>query len=243
MYTYLLWLSASNLATLITAIPALLNISQGVEGDDYSTAFYKVTLTIFSLNTNSFKQAHIQWPLTNTFCVSSVYIIISMTINRFIAIFKPTAFERLHTLNNAWLCITFDFSLSFLLHLPTCFRKTVVFNTSCSNTTSTTFNISGNGTRMDCGWQSLENTEMVESSAFKVYLLVSQILFRFGPIVLLAILNTLIIFKCLKIAKKKVMLKEGEVAVKADPSSSTSNPDDGLPFPQRRVNKYQLLNK
>ena len=67
MYTYLLWLSASNLATLITAIPALLNISQGVEGDDYSTAFYKVTLTTFSLNTNSFKQAHIQWPLTNTF--------------------------------------------------------------------------------------------------------------------------------------------------------------------------------
>ena len=97
---------------------------------------------------------------------------------------------------------------------------------------------------MDCGWQSLENTEMVESSAFKAYLVLSQILFRFGPIVLLAILNTLIIFKCLKIAKKKVMLKEGEV-VKTDPSSSTSNPstavpphfDDGSSFPHRWVSK------
>ena len=79
-------------------------------------------------------------------CVSSVYIIISMTINRFIAIFKPTAFERLHTLNNAWLCISFDFSLSFLLHLPTCFRKTVVLNTSCSNITTSRVNISGNET-------------------------------------------------------------------------------------------------
>ena len=86
---------------------------------------------------------------------------------------------------------------------------------------------------MDCGWMSLENTEMVDSSAFKAYLVVSQILFRFGPIVLLAILNTLIIFKCLKNAKKKVMLKEREVAVKADPSSYTSSPDDGLSFPNR----------
>ena len=95
---------------------------------------------------------------------------------------------------------------------------------------------------MECGWQTLENTEMVDSNAFKAYLVVSQILFRFGPIVLLAILNTLIIFKCLKIAKKKVMMKEGAEVVKADPSSSTSSPGDGLPFPQRRVNKYQLLN-
>ena len=86
---------------------------------------------------------------------------------------------------------------------------------------------------MDCSWQSFENTEMVDSPAFKAYLVVVQILFRFGPIVLLAILNTMIIFKCLKIAKKKVMLKEGEGAVKADPSSSTSNPDDGLSFPHR----------
>ena len=86
---------------------------------------------------------------------------------------------------------------------------------------------------MDCSWQSFENTEMVDSPAFKAYLVVVQILFRFGPIVLLAILNTMIIFKCLKIAKKKVMLKEAEVAVKADPSSSTSNPDDGLSFPHR----------
>ena len=92
---------------------------------------------------------------------------------------------------------------------------------------------------MDCSWQSFENTEMVDSPAFKAYLVVVQILFRFGPIVLLAILNTLIIFKCLKIAKKKVMLKGGEV-VKADPSSSTSNPstvnphsDDGLYFTHR----------
>ena len=96
---------------------------------------------------------------------------------------------------------------------------------------------------MECGWQTLENTEMVDSNAFKVYLVVSQILFRFGPIVLLAILNTLIIFKCLKIAKKKVMLKEGEVAVKVDPSLSTSNPDDASYLTQRRVNKYQLLDK
>ena len=86
---------------------------------------------------------------------------------------------------------------------------------------------------MDCSWQSFENTEMVDSPAFKAYLVVVQILFRFGPIVLLAILNTMIIFKCLKIAKKKVMLKEGEVAVMADPMSSTSSPGDGLPFPQR----------
>ena len=37
---------------------------------------------------------------------------------------------------------------------------------------------------------------------FKAYLVVSQILFRVGPIVLLAISNTLIIYKFLKIVKR-----------------------------------------
>ena len=43
MYVYLLGLAVSNLCALITAVPALFDISSGLGGGNYTTAFYQVT--------------------------------------------------------------------------------------------------------------------------------------------------------------------------------------------------------
>jgi len=82
MYVYLLGLAVSNLCVLLSAVPALFDISVGLEDGYYSTAFY---------------QAHMKLPLINSFMASSVYIIICMTVNRYISIYKPTQFQRIHT--------------------------------------------------------------------------------------------------------------------------------------------------
>ena len=138
-------------------------------------------------------------PMTNSFCVSSVYIIICITVNRYIAIYKPFAFYRINTLENARRCISLSFIFSILLHIPFCFRNKVVFKGSCSNpfNTSTSFNESW----VDCGWQSDKNADIADTHVFKAYLVVSQIFNRFGPIVVLAILNTMIVLKFLRISR------------------------------------------
>ena len=167
-------------------------------------------------------QAHLEMPLINSFMASSVYIIIFMTVNRYISIYKPTDFQRIHTLKNAWLCISLSFLCGVLLHIPLCFQNKVVSRVPCFefNNASTSNSMAVNETGLQqCGWQSIENIEISDTYVFKAYLVVSEIFLRVGPIVVLAILNTLIIHKFLKIAKKRQSLKE-QTAVKPELSSA-----------------------
>jgi hypothetical protein len=136
-----------------------------------------------------------------------------MTVNRYISIYKPTDFQRIHTLKNAQLCISLSFLCGVLLHIPLCFQNKVEFTTACSNSTAA---VSANST--DCGWQSRENTLVSDTIVFKAYLFISEIFLRVGPIITLAILNTLIIHKFFKIAKKRQSLKD-RVASKPELSS------------------------
>ena len=111
MYMYLLGLAMSNLCVLVTAIPALHDISTGLDDTSFATAFY---------------QAHLKLPLINSCMASSVYIIIFMTINRYISIYKPTDFQRLHTAQNAKIHISLSFLAGIFLHIPLCFQNKVV---------------------------------------------------------------------------------------------------------------------
>ena len=146
------------------------------------------------------------WPLCNSFAVCSGFIIICMTVNKFIAIYKPLTFQRINTLKNAKLCIGFSFICSVLLHVPDSFRAKVVFNGHCSNhsntSTSLRFSLNETGPGVDCGWQWEDNDELVKTSSFKAYLGFSQIIKRICPMVVLAILNTLITYKYLTISQE-----------------------------------------
>jgi hypothetical protein len=111
MYVYLLGLAVSNLCVLITAVPALFNMSaEGFASENYSTAFY---------------QAHLELRVINSFMASSVYIIICMTVNRYISIYRPTHFQRIHTFKNASIHISLSFMSGILLHIPLCFQNKV----------------------------------------------------------------------------------------------------------------------
>ena len=168
-------------------------------------------------------------PLTNLFLVNSVYIIICITVNRYIAIYEPFKFQKIHTLKNARLCLSFSFICSFLLHIPFCFRNKVVedvcsnpSNTSSISTTSTasTTGVDDPDDHDDhedydaCGWKSVQNIDVADTQAFEAYLVISQILNRIGPIVVLAILNTMIVCKFLRISRELEVTVPGAGAVR-----------------------------
>ena len=52
---------------------------------------------------------------------------------RYISIYKPTQFQRIHTFKNASIHITLSFVAGILLHIPLC-----TFWHACSNTQSAT---------------------------------------------------------------------------------------------------------
>lgn len=218
MYVYLLGLAVSNLCVLITAVPALFDISAGIGGGHYTTAFF---------------QAHLKLPLINSFMASSVYIIIFMTVNRYISIYKPTDFQRLHTLKNARLSISLSFFFGIIFHIPLCFQNQVTRhcpgrsdNLSDPDSTNSTKDII-------CGWKSDENFFVSETYVFKAYLVISEIFLRVGPIVILAILNILIIHKFLKIAKKRQSLKNA--TMKPEQSSHNMSSASSSPMPSRNT--------
>ena len=161
--------------------------------------------------------------------ISSVYIIICMTVNKFIAIYKPLTFQRIHTLKNARLCITLSFICSVLLHIPTCFRRKVVFEGPCSNPSNTSTSVN----ETVCGWQPSMNSDVADAYVFKAYMVVLEILCRVAPIVLLATLNTLIVNKYRTIVKE---LELPRASLKPTPRPVPS-------VPQRRRLKSLLQNK
>ena len=201
VYVYLLGLSAANLCALLACVPAFIDVAYGLGEGSYVIAFYKVSGLLIVITT--LWQAHIKWPLANSFAVCSGYIVICMTVNKFIAIFKPMTFRKINILKNARLCIGFSFICSALLEIPDTFRWKVVFKGSCSSpsNTSTSLHFSFNETGVDCGWTWIENEE-VDTPSFKAYLAVSQIIKRVLCTPVLAILNTMITYKYLTISQE-----------------------------------------
>ena len=118
-------------------------------------------------------------------------------MNRYISIYKPTDFQRLHTLKNARVSISLSFLFGIIFHIPLCFQNKVEL--SCpGNQTS----LAAPGPPELCVWKSNENFLVSENYVFKCYLWVSETFLRVGPIVTLAILNILIIHKFLKLARR-----------------------------------------
>ena len=89
---------------------ALLSLTAPECSGSYATAYF---------------HAHLMMPMLNCFMAWSVYIIICMTVNRYISIYMPTYFQRIHTFKNAYVAIFFSFMGGFVLHVPLAFENQV----------------------------------------------------------------------------------------------------------------------
>ena len=97
--------------------PHYTNSQNSIIAFGYVDSQAKIFLILYPCLKNSTTRNAIAW---------SVYIIICMTVNRYISIYMPTYFQRIHTFKNAYVAIFFSFLGGVLLHVPLSFEEVVV---------------------------------------------------------------------------------------------------------------------
>ncbi|GFR26079.1 probable G-protein coupled receptor AH9.1 [Trichonephila clavata] len=118
---------------------------------------------------------------------SSVFLVVALTVDRYFSVCLPTRFKEVHNTQRARRSIAAAYICALLLYIPVCFQKRPV---------PVTF---GNRTE----YVACDNLAVVGHTAFKIYLMVKEVIVRLGPVVLLAILNTTIIVTFRKTLKKR----------------------------------------
>ncbi|XP_055951159.1 probable G-protein coupled receptor AH9.1 isoform X2 [Argiope bruennichi] len=131
--------------------------------------------------------SHVEMPLVNAFMASSVFLVVALTVDRYFSVCLPTRFKEVHNSQRARRSIAAAYICAFLLYIPVCFQKKPIPVTT------------GNRTE----YIACDNLAVVGHTAFKIYLMVKEVLVRLGPVVLLAILNTTIIVTFRKTLKKR----------------------------------------
>ncbi|GFT76622.1 probable G-protein coupled receptor AH9.1 [Nephila pilipes] len=160
-FVYLTWLAISDLMSLVFCITSLLRILN-VEPRTYLAALY---------------YAHIEMPLVNAFMASSVFLVVTLTVDRYFSVCRPMNFKQVHNTQRATKSIAVAYICAFLLYIPVCFQKRPI-SMHVNNRTE---------------YVAFDNPIVAGHTAFRIYLVVKEGLVRLGPVVLLTILNTIII--------------------------------------------------
>ena len=211
MYIYLLALAATNLSSLILAVPTLLKLANPFELPSYNS----YSLAIFV--------AHIEIPLLNVFIGTSTYIIIFSTINLCIAVYKPIYSREVYTNKNAYLHITISFILNIFIILPhifmsyfhevcldddediTCPTRQVPDETDYDNDI---INLNDVPEKRSNSSACIETAYVVcinkhYDTGLKIYTYISSFLLRLGPIIFLSVMTVLIIVRFNKLVRRR----------------------------------------
>ncbi|KAG7156989.1 G-protein coupled receptor [Homarus americanus] len=143
-------------------------------------------------------------PVGNALIASSVYIVVGLSIDRFVAVCYPRKYRNLHSHYVASVRIALSFVIAFIIYIPMGFYKMVVPASGSPDR----FLIEG-------------NLRVVSTQWFMVYEYLLEICVRFAPAVLLAVLNTWIIIEFKRISRRRLLLSQGmSCEVSAIPSHS-----------------------
>ena len=211
MYVYLLALAATNLASLVLAIPTLLQLAKPFETATYSS----FVLAVFV--------AHIEIPLLNIFIGTSTFIVIFSTINLFIAVYKPACFRDIYTYKNAYRQIAISFILNFFLVLPHIFLS--YFHEVCLDEDNEDLNCPVNHNQETIIDEDRVNFTAIEEQSYddsecsntgyivcvnkhydiglKIYTYITSFLLRLGPIVFVTIVTILIVWRFNKLVRRR----------------------------------------
>ncbi|XP_046449860.1 probable G-protein coupled receptor AH9.1 [Daphnia pulex] len=176
--SYLIALISSNLSLMILAVPWLIHrSSEPSECYSHSDAFY---------------HAYIEPVLLNWMATFSTYILLCMSIERFLSVTHPALFRRIHLLPRARAALLVFLCLSFAIHVPM-YLKQIVICPEC--------------------WTLTINIDTITSSSWTAYICVSQIMARFIPCAALIILNISTIFKYRRIINKRSRMTSEAVSM------------------------------
>ncbi|CAB3401009.1 unnamed protein product [Caenorhabditis bovis] len=134
--------------------------------------------------------AHIELPLINALIAASAMNIVAMTVDRYLSVCHPIKF--FHTNESKFRSIMIILSLyltSILIYVPSIWQKKVVPQYS----KELERNI----------WVIERNNEYEEMHYFKVYLFIREAVCRWGPVIVLVVLNTAMIRKLRKLEERQ----------------------------------------
>lgn len=197
-FRYLKWLAVANLLVCVVLLPFTLH--SHATPVPYAAALYF---------------AHIEVPVGNALIASSVYIVVGLSIDRFVAVCYPRKYRNLHSHYVASVRIALSFIIAFIMYIPMAFYKVVVPVGGGGG------GAAGGGDGQALKYVIEENAKVVSTQWFMVYEYLLEICVRFAPAVLLAVLNTWIIIEFKRISRRRRLLSQGlSCEVSAIPSQS-----------------------
>ena len=172
-YVYLTWLATFDLLSLIFALFSVLRL-HGIQPKTYTAAFF---------------YAHLEMPLVNSAMTSSIFIVLAVTLDRYWSVCLPARYKDIHTEKCAHFAIWMSFVLPLVLYIPVGFQKepTKIINP-----------YSGQEEWLPC-----DKPEIAHHPVYRLYLLMKEVIVRFGPVIVIAVLNTTIILTFRKLQKKR----------------------------------------
>lgn len=192
---YLTALAITDLCVMLTAIPMIFRLSRHF--------FHKKTYA------SAFFHAHLELLLSLSFVTASIFIVVSLTVDRYLSICLPKTFRNVHTTANAKLVVLSAYVGSVILNLPIAFLKNVCLEKN---------NVSGIKQ-----WDYHENIDISRTGYFKIYLTVLELSTRFTPICVVTVLNILIVRKFRKLTHIRRQLQPKAIFLLKDGTGTSSD--------------------
>lgn len=185
--SYLLSLISSNLSLMILAIPWL-----GYRNSEYSKCH---------VHSDAFYHAYVEPLLINWMLTFSTYVLLCMSIERYISVSYPGFFRSIHRMSKARAVLIGSLLLSFLIFVPL-FLKHIVVCSEC--------------------WRVELNTDLNNKTAWQAYIWICQLLARFLPSLALIVLNITTIIKYRGIIGKRNRMTTDAVSASQHNTPNTS---------------------
>ena len=159
-YMYLNWLAFAQLLSCLVIIPSLLNLYRS--SLSYKWAYYF---------------AHFEILFVNSFTTTCVYLVVGLSLDRYVAVCRPHSYQILRRVRLASIRIAIAFFLPPILYIPLCFFQQVKLNDE------------------ESGYTPVTNEDIAENSFWKGWNVAVQLFNRLIPAVVIVILNSCIIYK------------------------------------------------
>ncbi|XP_057378738.1 uncharacterized protein LOC130700774 [Daphnia carinata] len=196
--SYLFAIILSNLTLMILAVPWIMHrASESDQCYSHTTAFY---------------HANIEPILLNWLATFSTYVLLCMSIERFVSVVQPSLFHRIHVLSRAILALVTSLCLCLIIHLPMYPKWSI--------------------TCPDC-WSVTIANDVTSTTLWWIYICTSQTMARFVPCAALIILNIITIFKYRRIINKRSRMTTN--AVSASQTNTPSNSMNNLSFVRKKI--------
>lgn len=164
---YLLGLAVADLLFVVFFAPTIFKAYPSVESSRSFQTFYAFYVSYF-------------FPLVNTFHTAAVWVTVSFTVERFVAVAMPMKAQKYCTKSRAQKVVFAAFAFAIALNLPRFFRRSAVpLADPATNETYYTYKLT-----------SLGETEQFEQAFFWIYFLATKVI----PFPLLACLNSAVLW-------------------------------------------------